>query len=43
MGGPDGVPTHFHIHTLASGPDRELHLLVPERVEIGTTEPGVVH
>jgi predicted MPP superfamily phosphohydrolase len=43
MGGPDGAPTHFHIHTLASGPDRELHLLVPERVEIGTTEPGVVH
>jgi hypothetical protein len=30
----DDAPTHFHIHTLAAGPDGQLRLLVPERVEI---------
>jgi hypothetical protein len=43
MGGPDEAPTHFHIHTLATGPDGQLHLLAPERVEIGAGEPGAVH
>jgi predicted MPP superfamily phosphohydrolase len=41
MGGPDDAPTHFHIHTLATGPDRELHLLPPERVEIDAAESGM--
>jgi len=26
--------TYFHIHTLSEGPDKQLGLLVPERVEI---------
>jgi hypothetical protein len=34
MGATDDAPTHFHIHTLAAGPDGQLRLLVPERVEI---------
>jgi predicted MPP superfamily phosphohydrolase len=34
MGTTDDAPTHFHIHTLAAGPDGQLRLLVPERVEI---------
>jgi hypothetical protein len=40
IGGPDDAPTHFHIHTLATGPDGQLRLLAPERVEIGAAEPG---
>src|SRR5262249_31283355 len=34
MGTTDDAPTHFYIHTLAAGPDGQLRLLVPERVEI---------
>ena len=34
MGSTDDAPTHFHIHTLAAGPDGDLRLLEPERVEI---------
>jgi len=40
--GPDDSPAHCYIHTLARGPDGQLRLLTPERVEIGT-EPGAVH
>ena len=43
MGGPDDAPTHFYIHTLARGPDLDLHLLPPERVEIDAAESGGVH
>jgi predicted MPP superfamily phosphohydrolase len=43
MGGPDDAPTYFLIHTLATGPDRELHLLAPERVEIGAAGSGLLH
>jgi hypothetical protein len=40
MGAKNDAPTYFHIHTLASGPDGELCLLPPERVEIaGENEP----
>jgi predicted MPP superfamily phosphohydrolase len=35
IGGPDGAPPHFHIHTLATGTDGQLRLLAPERVEMG--------
>jgi predicted MPP superfamily phosphohydrolase len=38
MGATDGASTHFHIHTLAAGPDGRLHLLAPERVEIAGVE-----
>jgi predicted MPP superfamily phosphohydrolase len=38
MGGRDEVPTHFHIHTVATGPGGELRLLAPERVDIGVAE-----
>jgi predicted MPP superfamily phosphohydrolase len=41
--GPDGAPAHFYIHSLAAGPDGQLRLLAPERVEIGAAEPGAVH
>jgi 3',5'-cyclic AMP phosphodiesterase CpdA len=34
MGATDDAPTHFLIHTLATGPDGRLCLLPPERVEI---------
>src|SRR5215813_118758 len=34
MGATDDAPTHFYVHTLAAGPDGQLRLLVPERVEI---------
>jgi hypothetical protein len=34
MGTTDDAPTHFHVHTLAAGPDGPLRLLFPERVEI---------
>jgi len=41
MGTTDDAPTHFHIHTLAAGPDGQLRLLVPERVEIaGVATPS---
>jgi predicted MPP superfamily phosphohydrolase len=43
MEGPDDAPAHFYIHTLATGPDGQLRLLTPERVEIGAAEPGSVH
>jgi predicted MPP superfamily phosphohydrolase len=42
MGGPDDAPTHFYIHALARGPDRDLQLLPPERVEIDAAESGMV-
>jgi hypothetical protein len=38
--GPDGGATHFHIHTLATGPDGHLRLLAPERVDIDAAERG---
>ncbi len=38
MGAIDDAPTHFHIHTLASGPDGQLRLLAPERIEIAGLE-----
>jgi predicted MPP superfamily phosphohydrolase len=34
MGATDDAATHFYIHTLAAGPDGQLRLLAPERVEI---------
>jgi hypothetical protein len=37
MGATDDAPTHFHIHALATTSDGQLHLLVPERVEIAGT------
>ena len=41
MGATDDASTHFHIHTLAAGPDGQLRLLVPERVEIaGVATPS---
>jgi hypothetical protein len=43
MGATDDAPTHFHIHTLAAGPDGQLHLLAPERVEIGGADPHAAH
>jgi Calcineurin-like phosphoesterase len=40
MGAKNDASTHFHIHTLASGPDGQLCLLPPERVEVaGVNEP----
>ena len=42
MGASDDAPTHFHIHTLAAGPDGQLHLLSPERVEIPPGDPNTV-
>jgi len=39
MGATDDATTHFHIHTLAAGPDGQLHLLLPERVEIAAADP----
>jgi hypothetical protein len=40
MGAKNVAPTHFYIHTLASGADGELCLLPPERVELaGEDEP----
>jgi predicted MPP superfamily phosphohydrolase len=38
MGAADDAPTHFHIHTLAAGPDGRLYLLSPERIEIAGVE-----
>jgi predicted MPP superfamily phosphohydrolase len=38
MGATDDAPTHFHIHTLAAGPDGRLDLLAPERIEIAGVE-----
>jgi hypothetical protein len=43
MEGPDGVPSHFHVHTLAAGPDGQLRLLAPERVDTGGAEPHAMH
>jgi hypothetical protein len=40
--GPDGTPPHFHVHTLATGPDGQLRLLAPERIEIDAAEHGAV-
>lgn len=34
MGATDDATTHFYIHRLAAGPDGQLRLLAPERVEI---------
>jgi hypothetical protein len=39
MGATEDAPTHFYIHTLAAGPDGQLHLLLPERVEIAAEDP----
>jgi hypothetical protein len=43
MGGPEEAPTHFHVHTLATGPDGRLRLLAPERVQIDAAAPGDGH
>jgi len=43
MGRPDSAPTHFYIQTLAAGPDGELQLLTPERVEIAGVEGAPAH
>jgi hypothetical protein len=43
MGGAEEASTHFHVHTLAIGPDGRLRLLAPERVDIGAAAPGGVH
>ncbi len=41
MGAKNDAVTYFHIHTLTSGADGQLSLLVPERVEIaGENEPN---
>jgi 3',5'-cyclic AMP phosphodiesterase CpdA len=37
MGAENDAPTYFLIHTLAPGPDGQIHLLSPQRVEV----PGV--
>ncbi len=34
MGAKNDVPTYFLIHTLASGPNGQIQLLAPERIEI---------
>jgi hypothetical protein len=39
MGSSDGASTHFHIHTLVAGPEGQLCLLSPERVQIAGAEP----
>ena len=43
MGASDEPRTHLYVHTLAAGPDGQLRLLSPERVEIDATEPRPVH
>jgi len=44
MNATDQAATRFYIHTLAAGPDGELGLLAPERVEIaGENEPRGGH
>jgi len=43
MGATDDAPTHFYIHTLATGPDGQVRLLEPERIEIGPVDPHAVH
>jgi len=43
MGATDDAATHFYVHTLAAGPDGQLHLLSPERVEIAAADPYAVH
>jgi hypothetical protein len=35
---PQSAPTHFYVHALAAGPDGELSLMVPERIDIGPGE-----
>lgn len=40
MGATNEAPTHFHIHTLAAGPDGQLCLLAPERIEIAGSNPS---
>jgi Calcineurin-like phosphoesterase len=39
MGAKNDASTYFHIHTLAAGPDGQLSLLPPERVEIAGVTP----
>ena len=43
MGASDEPRTHLYVHTLAAGPDGQLRLLSPERVEIDATEPHPIH
>jgi len=43
MGPADDARTHFYVHTLAAGPDGQLRLLSPERVEVDAAEPCLVH
>ena len=42
-GPADDARTHFYVHTLAAGPDGQLRLLSPERVEVDAAEPCLVH
>ena len=43
MGATDDAPTHLHIHTLAAGPEGQLHMLAPERVEIAAADRCTIH
>jgi hypothetical protein len=40
MDATDDAPTYFHIHTLAAGPDGQLCLLPPKRIEIAGEPPA---
>jgi 3',5'-cyclic AMP phosphodiesterase CpdA len=40
MGATDDAPRHFHVHTLAAGPDGRICLLAPERIEIAGSSMG---
>jgi len=42
MGATDDAPTHFQIQMLAAGPNGQLRLLAPERVEITAAEAYTV-
>jgi predicted MPP superfamily phosphohydrolase len=39
MGATDDAPSHFYIHAVAAGPNGQLRLLPPERVEIPGVKP----
>jgi hypothetical protein len=39
MGAPDDAPSHFYIHAVATGPNGQLRLLPPQRIEIAGVKP----
>jgi predicted MPP superfamily phosphohydrolase len=39
MGATDDAPSHFYIHAVAAGPNGQLRLLPPERIEIPGVKP----